>query len=50
MTDFSDFFVKEKFQLDGCFVCKSNTNNFTDMFSKSKSKFFDVDKVLREIE
>jgi len=56
MDDFSNFFVKEKSAMEGCFTCSNSNslaagnNNFTDMFSKQKSKFFDVDKVLREIE
>jgi hypothetical protein len=25
MKDFSDFFVKEKSAIDGCFVCKSSS-------------------------
>lgn len=56
MKDFTDFFVKDKSAMDGCLVCTSGNNNanaqnnFTDMFQRSRTKFFDVDKVLREIE
>ncbi|CDW77805.1 kinesin motor domain containing protein [Stylonychia lemnae] len=57
MKDFSQFFTKDKSQLDACFVCKSSNiqqstqdSNFTDIFKIKKARFFDLDKILRDIE
>mmetsp|Transcript_39940 Transcript_39940/g.38492 ORF Transcript_39940/g.38492 Transcript_39940/m.38492 type:complete len:140 (+) Transcript_39940:2172-2591(+) len=58
MADFRNFFLTKKSPMDNCFVC-SNTGlegkrPFTDIgLAKSKQKekqFFDIDKVLRDME
>lgn len=57
MKDFNDFFLKDK-SLEGCFPCNNNNGGalpsdpkqFSDIFQQKKQKFFDLDKVLREIE
>eukprot|EP00347_Sterkiella_histriomuscorum_P017550 403348912 len=55
MKDFTNFFIKDKTD-DNCFVCKtSNSNNilegnFQDIFKQKKARFFDLDKVLKDIE
>ncbi len=55
MNDFNSFFLKDNSTLDGCFVCtSSNSNqgakNFSELISKDKTKFFDIEKILKEIE
>ncbi len=58
MKDFNDFFVKDKSNLESCFACKSTSTtqlqqgatDFEDMFRNKKARFFDIDKVFKEVE
>ena len=54
MTDFAKIFLRDK-SLDGCFACKSTApltleSNMIDDLKKRRQRFFDLDKVLKEIE
>lgn len=55
MKDFANFFIKDKTD-DNCFVCKStNSNaipegNFQDVIKQKRARFFDLDKVLKDME
>lgn len=57
MKDFDTFFLKDKTGDKGCLAGCSNTSqktqnegNFTDVFKKQRARFFDIDKVLKEVE
>ena len=51
MKDFNEFFMKDKAYLDKCLVCQSNNGQKSNFSSIQKdNKFFDIDKVLRDIE
>ena len=57
MQDFSEFFVKEKPAIEACFACKSNAPTvaqdgmtFEDIFKTKKTRFFDIDKVFKDVE
>lgn len=55
MQDFTKFFLKDNTD-DNCFVCKSSNStnvesgNFQDMYKQKRARFFDLDKVLKDIE
>lgn len=52
MGDFNSFFLKDN--MEGCFACSASNSqankNFSELFSRDRTKFFDIERIFKEIE